>query len=148
MGTGDQFPNWAQILLQFASPFQHRAGTSGPVAWWYFPATEADIAQAEVVMAGARAEELFFTSPSPGQIARYRSNRYDKTEEDPSTLADVMAREYRAIVDAGLGGSRIADLAISTRPLIRTSALRIIGIITANVEALNYVVKDLPIACR
>ena len=34
LGTGEsEFPESAQILLQFASPFQHRPACSGPVAW-------------------------------------------------------------------------------------------------------------------
>ena len=42
------------------------------------------------------------TSPSPGQIARYLKNRYYKTEEEyVFALADVMKREYQAIVEAG-----------------------------------------------
>ena len=40
---------------------------------------------AKDAMAGAEAEEFFFTSPSPGQIARYLKNRYYKTEEATST---------------------------------------------------------------
>ncbi len=48
LGTGEsEFPELAQILLQFASPFQHRPACSGPVAWSDFPAAEADIAQAQ-----------------------------------------------------------------------------------------------------
>jgi methionine synthase II (cobalamin-independent) len=42
------------------------------------------------------------TSPSPGQIARYLKNQYYPNDEAYLyALADVMAREYRAIVDAG-----------------------------------------------
>ncbi len=103
LGTGEsEFPELAQILLQFASPFQYRPACSGPVGWRDFPAAEADIAQAKRATAGVEAEEIFFTSPSPGQIARYLRNRYYKTEEEYLfTLADVMTREYHAIVDAG-----------------------------------------------
>ena len=53
-------------------------------------------------MTKAGVEESFMTSPSPGQIARYLKNHHYKTvEEYLFTLADVMAREYRAIVEAG-----------------------------------------------
>ena len=42
------------------------------------------------------------TSPSPGQIARYLKNSYYKDDEEYIfKLADVMQREYKAIVDAG-----------------------------------------------
>jgi 5-methyltetrahydropteroyltriglutamate--homocysteine methyltransferase len=148
LGTGEpEFPELAFILQQFASPFQHRPACSGPVAWRDFPAVEADIAQAKRATAGARAEEFFFTSPSPGQIARYLKNRYYKTEEEYLfTLAEVMAREYRAIVDAGFVLQLdCPDLAISHHmvyPNLSLSEYR--KIITANVEALNHAVKDLP----
>ena len=56
----------------------------------------------ENAMTKAGVGEYFMTSPSPGQIARYLKNSYYKTvDEYLFTLADVMTREYRAIVDAG-----------------------------------------------
>ena len=75
-GTGEpEFPELAQLLSQFASPFQHRPACSGPVAWKDFAAAEADIARAKAAMAKAGVEEYFMTSPSPGQIARYLKNQ-------------------------------------------------------------------------
>ena len=57
---------------------------------------------AKAAVKGAKAEEFFMTSPSPGQIARYLKNEYYPTEEAYMfALADVMQREYKAIVDAG-----------------------------------------------
>ena len=148
LGTGEaEFPELAQILLQFASPFQHRPACSGPVAWRDFPAAEADIAQAKRATASAKAEEFFFTSPSPGQIARYLKNKFYKTEEEYLfTLADVMAREYRAIVDAGfILQLDCPDLAISHHMVYPNLSLpEYRKIITANVEALNHSVKDIP----
>ena len=42
------------------------------------------------------------TSPSPGQIGRFLQNRYYPSDEEYLyTLADVMKREYQAIVQAG-----------------------------------------------
>ncbi len=52
-------------------------------------------------MVKAGVEEYFMTSPSPGQIARYLKNHHYKTDEEYLfALADVMKREYKAIVDA------------------------------------------------
>jgi 5-methyltetrahydropteroyltriglutamate--homocysteine methyltransferase len=103
MGTGEpEFPELAEILKHFASPFQHRPACSGPVAWKDWAAAEADIALAKAALAGVKAEDIFMTSPSPGQIARYLKNRYYKSDEDYIyALADVMRREYTAIVEAG-----------------------------------------------
>src|SRR5262249_6580641 len=76
LGTGDsEFPELAQLLAHFASPFQYRPACTGAVAWKDFAAAQADIDLSMDVMKGANAAELFMTSPSPGQIARYLKNR-------------------------------------------------------------------------
>src|SRR5262249_59221528 len=104
LGTGDaEFPELAQLLRQFASPFQYRPACNGAVAWKDFAAAQADIDLSMDVMKGAHAAELFMTSPSPGQIARDLKNRHYRSEEAYAyALADVMKREYEAIVAAGL----------------------------------------------
>src|SRR5258708_24001616 len=102
-GTGDdEFPELAALLKQFASPFQHRPACSGAIAWKDWPAVEADITRAMLAAAGVGAQEVFMTSPSPGQIARYLKNAYYPDDEAYlNALADTMKREYRAIVAAG-----------------------------------------------
>src|SRR5665213_4173554 len=83
LGTGEpEFPELAEILKHFASPFQHRPACSGPVAWKDWAAAEADIKLAKDALAGVKAEDMFMTSPSPGQIARYLKNRYYKSDEE------------------------------------------------------------------
>ena len=146
-GTGEpEFPELAQLLSQFASPFQHRPACSGPVSWKDFAAAEADIARSKAAMTKAGVEEYFMTSPSPGQIARYLKNAHYKTvEEYLFTLADVMSREYRAIVDSGfILQLDCPDLAMSYAlyPGIGIADYR--KIISMNVEALNHAVGDLP----
>ena len=146
-GTGEpEFPELAQLLSQFASPFQRWPACSGPVQWKDWPAAEADIARVKAAMAKAGVEESFMTSPSPGQIARYLKNQHYKTvEEYLFALADVMSREYRAIVDAGfILQLDCPDLAMSRAlyPNIGIDDYR--KIITVNVEALNHAVRDLP----
>jgi 5-methyltetrahydropteroyltriglutamate--homocysteine methyltransferase len=147
LGTGEpEFPELAALLSQFASPFQHRPACSGPVAWKDWPAAEADIARAKAALESAGAAEYFMTSPSPGQIARYLKNHHYKTDEEYLyALADVMAREYRAIVEAGLVLQLdCPDLAMSRAlyPDIGIDDYR--RIITVNVEALNHAVRGLP----
>jgi 5-methyltetrahydropteroyltriglutamate--homocysteine methyltransferase len=147
LGTGEpEFPELAALLSQFASPFQHRPACSGPVAWKDWPAAEADIARAKASLEGAGAAEYFMTSPSPGQIARYLKNHHYKTDEAYLyALADVMAREYRAIVEAGFVLQLdCPDLAMSRAlyPDIGIDEYR--RIITINVEALNHAVRGLP----
>jgi 5-methyltetrahydropteroyltriglutamate--homocysteine methyltransferase len=148
LGTGEpEFPELSQLLAQFASPFQHRPACSGPVGWKDFEAAQADIDRAKAAMKGAKAEEFFFTSPSPGQIGRYLKNAYYKTEEEYLfALADVMAREYKAIADAGfILQLDCPDLALSRHSVFAHLSLADFRKeIAMHVEALNHAVKDIP----
>jgi 5-methyltetrahydropteroyltriglutamate--homocysteine methyltransferase len=148
MGTGEpEFPELAEILQHFASPFQHRPACNGPVGWKDWPAAEADIKTAKDAMADVKAEGAFFTSPSPGQIARYLKNNYYKSDEEYIyALADVMRREYQAIVAAGF----ILQLDCPDLAMLRHMVyldLPLVDyrkIIAVNVAALNHAVRDLP----
>jgi 5-methyltetrahydropteroyltriglutamate--homocysteine methyltransferase len=152
LGTGEpDFPELSALLAYFASPFQHRPACSGPVAWKDFPALEADIARAREAMEGAKAAEKaaewFMTSPSPGQIARYLKNQhYPSDEAYIYALADVMAREYRAIVDAGFVLQvDCPDLALSRHMVFAHLTLaEFRKVITMHVEALNHAVRNIP----
>jgi 5-methyltetrahydropteroyltriglutamate--homocysteine methyltransferase len=148
MGTGDaEFPELAQLLTHFASPFQHRPSCSSAVTWKDWPAAQADIDLSKDVMKGAKAEELFMTSPSPGQIARFLKNRHYKTEEAYIyALADVMKREYKAIVDAGfILQLDCPDLAMLRHMVhLDKSIADFRKIIAVNVAALNHAVAAIP----
>ena len=148
MGTGEpEFPELAEILKHFASPFQHRPSCSGDVTWKDWPAALADIELSKSAMQGAKAEEYFMTSPSPGQIARYLKNRHYKTEEAYIyALADVMKREYKAIVDAGfILQLDCPDLAMLRHMVYLDKSLADFRkIISVNVAALNHAVADIP----
>ena len=66
------------------------------------PVTE-DIANMRAAMAAHGPVEGFMNAASPGVIALFQPNKfYDSHEEYLEALADAMAAEYRAIVDAGL----------------------------------------------
>jgi 5-methyltetrahydropteroyltriglutamate--homocysteine methyltransferase len=148
LGTGDpEFPELAQLLAHFASPFQHRPSCNGNVTWKDWPAALADIDLSKDVMQGANATEFFMTSPSPGQIARYLKNRHYKTEEAyVYALAEVMKREYKAIVDAGfILQLDCPDLAMLRHTVYLDKSLADFRkIITTNVAALNHAVADIP----
>src|SRR5262249_28802645 len=102
---------------------------------------------AKAATTGAEVADVFFTSPSPGQIARYLKNQHYPSEEAYLyALADVMAREYRAIVDAGLVLQLdCPDLALSRHMAFAHLSLEEFRkVITTHVEALNHAVKDIP----
>jgi 5-methyltetrahydropteroyltriglutamate--homocysteine methyltransferase len=148
LGTGDpEFPELAQLLTHFASPFQYRPSCNGAVSWKDWPAAQADIDLSKEMMKGAKATELFMTSPSPGQIARYLKNRHYKTEEAyVFALADVMKREYEAIVGAGfILQLDCPDLAMLRHTVYLDKSLADFRkIIAVNVAALNHAVADIP----
>jgi len=148
LGTGDaEFPELAQLLTHFASPFQYRPACAGEVSWKNWAAARADIDSSKDVMKGVNAAELFMTSPSPGQIARYLKNKHYKTEEAyVYALADVMKREYKAIVDAGfILQLDCPDLAMLRHTVYLDRSLSDFrDIIAVNVAALNHAVADLP----
>src|SRR4029077_11213127 len=53
LGTGDpEFPELAEILKQFSSPFQHRPMCSSDVGWKDWPAAVADIELTKSAMKG------------------------------------------------------------------------------------------------
>src|SRR5258707_13815333 len=148
LGTGEpDFPELSAMLAYFASPFQHRPACSGPVEWKDFAALEADIALAKEATASSGAADVFFTSPSPGQIARYLKNQHYPSEDAYLyALADVMAREYRAIVEAGL----VLQLDCPDPALTRHMGFAHLSLekfpkgIATHVEALNHPGRDIP----
>ncbi|HUI98260.1 MAG TPA: cobalamin-independent methionine synthase II family protein, partial [Xanthobacteraceae bacterium] len=148
LGTGEpEFPELAQLLTHFASPFQHRPACTGAVAWKDFAAAQADIDLSRAALHGANATEVFMTSPSPGQIARDLKNRHYATEEAyVYALADVMKREYTAIVDAGfILQLDCPDLAMLRHTVYLDKSLADFRkIIAVNVAALNHAVADIP----
>jgi 5-methyltetrahydropteroyltriglutamate--homocysteine methyltransferase len=148
LGTGDEaFPELAAILRQSASPFQRRPACTGPVTWKDWPAVEADINTLQAVIANVPAEEIFMTSPSPGQIARFLHNQYYADEEAYLyALADVMHVQYQAIVNAGFVLQLdCPDLALSRHTVFAHLPLEAFRkVIDMHVEALNYAVRDLP----
>jgi 5-methyltetrahydropteroyltriglutamate--homocysteine methyltransferase len=143
----EEFPEWTEMARQFAPPFQKRPACTGPVAWKDWPAVERDIQNLKDAAAAAGADEVFMTSPSPGQIGRFRQNRYYPSDEKYLyTLADVMKREYRAIVDAGfILQIDCPDLALGRHTQFAHLTLREFRDVAAmHVEVLNDAVAELP----
>jgi 5-methyltetrahydropteroyltriglutamate--homocysteine methyltransferase len=143
-----EFPEWTEMARQFAPPFQKRPACTGPVEWKDWPAVERDIQNLRDAAAAAGAEEVFMTSPSPGQIGRFLQNRYYPSDEKYLyTLANVMKREYKAIVDAGFVLQiDCPDLALGRHTQFAHVSLREFRDIAAmHVEVLNYAVADIPV---
>jgi 5-methyltetrahydropteroyltriglutamate--homocysteine methyltransferase len=142
----EEFPEWAEMARQFAPPFQKRPACTGPVEWKDWPAVERDIRNLKDATAG-RSEEVFMTSPSPGQIGRFLQNRYYSSDEKYLyTLADVMKREYQAIVQAGfILQIDCPDLALGRHTQFAHLSLeQFRDVARMHVEVLNHAVADIP----
>jgi 5-methyltetrahydropteroyltriglutamate--homocysteine methyltransferase len=142
----EEFPEWAEMARQFAPPFQKRPACTGPVEWKDWPAVERDIRNLKDATAG-RSEEVFMTSPSPGQIGRFLQNRYYPSDKKYLyTLADVMKREYQAIVQAGfILQIDCPDLALGRHTqFAHLSLAQFRDVAKMHVDVLNHAVLDIP----
>jgi 5-methyltetrahydropteroyltriglutamate--homocysteine methyltransferase len=143
----DEFPEWAEMARQFAPPFQRRPACTGPIEWKDWPAVERDIATLREATAGAGIAEVFMTSPAPGQIGRFLPNRYYPGDEAYLyRLAEVMQREYRAIVDAGFTLQLdCPDLALGRHTQFAHLTLaEFRKVAEMHVEVLNHAVAGIP----
>ncbi len=80
-----------------------RMAVTRAVTWKDFSQVEGDIdnLKAALQQEGVKVEEAFITSASPGVVARSKNEYYPTEEAYLFALADVMKREYEAIVKAG-----------------------------------------------
>jgi 5-methyltetrahydropteroyltriglutamate--homocysteine methyltransferase len=139
------FPEWA---AQF-SPGRSNTWTTnnGPVEWQDFGQVEKDIAHFQAALAQlGDAVEGFLPAVSPGEIANFfPSSYYTDPRAYRARLADVMAREYRAIVDAGLLLQIDApDLTLNDfwQPDMSLAEFR--QLTELNIDAINQAVDGLP----
>lgn len=120
---------------------------SGPIAWKDFGAVEREIATLEQAAARAGAREVFMTAVSPGQAARFLANRYYPSHEAyVAALAEVLRREYAAIVGAGFVLQvDCPDLASGRNNQFQDLTLaEFRKIVALHVEALNHALAGLP----
>jgi 5-methyltetrahydropteroyltriglutamate--homocysteine methyltransferase len=139
------FPAFAARTRTAAS--ERRPTCSGPIAWKDFGALERDIENLKRAAAQAGGAQVFMTAVSPGQASRFLLNRYYPSQEAyVQALAEVLKREYTAIVGAGfvlqidcpdLGSGRNNQFQHLTLAEFRRAAV-------IHVEALNSAVAELP----
>ena len=156
IGAGDdEFPELGELLRPFASPFQVRPACVGPVDWKDWPSFQRDLDNMAAALRQAQdergkggvCEEVFMTSPSPGQIARFLHNHYYGDDETYLyALGDVMKSAYEAIVDAGfLLQLDCPDLALSRSTVFaHLTPEEFRSVIRMHVEALNHAVAAIP----
>ena len=146
--VGADMKDFPEFAARRQTPaFEKRPTCSGPIAWRDFAAVEKDIENLRRAAEKSGAERVFMTAVSPGQAARFLVNRYYPSHDAYiAALADVLKREYAAIVRAGfllqldcpdLGSGRNNQFQhLSLHEFRKVAAL--------HVAALNHAVADLP----
>jgi 5-methyltetrahydropteroyltriglutamate--homocysteine methyltransferase len=139
-----EFPEYA---ARRANPYR-RPACNAPVAWKDFSAVEKDIENLQAATTGLPVEEVFLTAVSPGTIANFFPNRYYPTREAYlEAVAEVMQREYEAIVQAGfLLQLDCPDLALRSTWFPDLSVPEFRTVVAHNVEALNHATRNIPAA--
>ena len=137
-----QFPAWAR---RRATPYR-RPACNAPVAWKDFAAVEQDITNLTAATAGLPVQEVFMTAVSPGTLANFFPNRYYPTREAYlEAMAEVMKREYDAIVQAGfLLQLDCPDLALRSTWFPDLSIPEFRTVVAQNIAALNTATRDIP----
>ena len=137
-----QFPVWA---ARRALPYR-RPACNAPVAWKDFTAVEKDITNLKAATAGLPVEEVFMTAVSPGTLVNFFPNRYYPSREAYlEAMAEVMKREYDAIVQAGfLLQLDCPDLALRSTWFPDLSIPEFRTVVAQNIAALNTATRDIP----
>jgi len=137
-----QFPAWAARRV---TPYR-RPACNAPVAWKDFAAVEKDITNLKAATASLPVEEVFMTAVSPGTLANFFPNRhYPSREAYLEAMAEVMKREYDAIVQAGfLLQLDCPDLALRSTWFPDLSISEFRTVVAQNIEALNAAIRDIP----
>jgi len=120
---------------------------TGALGWRDFTEVESDIARLAAAAATNRPHEVFMSALSPGCFARFFKNEYYSDEETYlQTVADVMRREYQAIVAAGfvlqLDCPDLASGANTDYADLNVKQFR--KVVEQHVECLNYALKTIP----
>ncbi len=142
-----EFPDYAAMQQSFGATFRRRPACTGPVGWKDWQAVEKDIQNLKEAVGKASVTELFMTSVSPGQIARFLQNKYYRTDEEYLyALADMMKKEYTAIVKAGLLLQiDCPDLAVGRHTQFSHLGFEEFRkVMVLHVEVLNFAVADIP----
>jgi 5-methyltetrahydropteroyltriglutamate--homocysteine methyltransferase len=120
---------------------------AGPLGWRDFAEVEADLARLAAATAATQPHDVFMSALSPGCFARFFRNEYYSDEETYlAAVADIMRREYQAIVNAGyvlqLDCPDLASGANTNYADLSVKEFR--RVIAQHVECLNDALKTIP----
>lgn len=133
----DDFPEYfanryeLDVFARRRSAPAGRLACVGPIEWKDFSAVEKDIQNLRDALEGKQYEDAFLSAVAPVNVTGFCPNQYYASDEEYlQALSDAMKREFEAIVAAGF------ILQLDYPGLTRG--------IDQDVEAINYVTKDLP----
>jgi 5-methyltetrahydropteroyltriglutamate--homocysteine methyltransferase len=140
------FPEWGVRRVVGSAAIQ-RPACNGPVAWQDFDAVQREIDNLKAAAAKAKVEEVFMSAASPGVIAAFLPNEhYGTYEEYIQVLADVMRREYEAIVGAGFVLQLdCPDLAMERTRFFQDESLDgFLAAVALHIDAINEAIATIP----
>jgi 5-methyltetrahydropteroyltriglutamate--homocysteine methyltransferase len=160
---GEEHPTWSVVRReeqQVGDYFRARGGVfawsgaamtrvvacTGPLAYTGQAAIQQEIARFKDALEGQTYAEAFLPAPSPGIVAHTTVNDYYPSDEAYITaLAEAMAEEYRAIVDAGfvlqIDSPNTAD---DWQRHAEMSAAEFRAYTERNIEVLNHALRGIP----
>jgi 5-methyltetrahydropteroyltriglutamate--homocysteine methyltransferase len=123
-----------------------RYACTGPISYVGHDALKADIDNLKAGLKGASPADVFMPSVSPSSCVGLMENRHYKTEEEHLyAVADALAVEYRAIVDAGfmvqIDDPRLA-MNYMLNPELSVEDQRALA--KKRIEALNHALRGIP----
>jgi 5-methyltetrahydropteroyltriglutamate--homocysteine methyltransferase len=116
---------------------------TGQLGWKDFSEVERDVANLKAATRGLDVADVFMTAISPGTYLP-RNEHYASEDQYLNDMADVMAREYKAIVDAGIVLQIDApDLTVYYR-MEEVTVEQHLAYMGRRIDAINYATRDLP----
>jgi 5-methyltetrahydropteroyltriglutamate--homocysteine methyltransferase len=139
------FPEFYAQTAGSGSRHVHMVCT-GPISYRGHDQLRRDIANFRAALASVKVEESFMPAISPANVEDWQRNAYYKTQEEfLFAIADALAEEYRAIVDAGFL-LQIDDPRLVTYWILRPdfSVPDVLKWAKVRVEALNHALRGIP----
>ncbi|MEM9400938.1 MAG: cobalamin-independent methionine synthase II family protein [Pseudomonadota bacterium] len=144
----EEFPSFLERQAKSGgTPTYRRPCCVGEIRVKDMGPAESDIDNMLSAMAAAPPVEGFMNAASPGVIALFQPNEHYATHEEYLfALADAMAVEYKAIVDAGLVLQLDSpDLGLGRHMLFKGKPdAEYVAQASLHVDALNHALRDIP----
>jgi 5-methyltetrahydropteroyltriglutamate--homocysteine methyltransferase len=139
MNETSKFPEFFARSLTHGDQGLRHWRCVGPIEWKDFSEVERDLQNLKNAVADVAVEDVFVTAPSPTRAAQRQPNGgyYDTWEDFEIAMADIMKREYKAIVDAGFVPQVDGPASVQHQPDFRAQ-------LAHEIEVINYALADIP----